>query len=124
MQSEELQAFIEIEHLFGDLMQLEILTWLAVDIEHGHADILNIFFERLPDRLRDMQQSEEAWRIEAAAMSQASADHVVVLGCDLLQDVQQRNRRFEHVVSATHQSGSLTKLAFADPNAHAFQIED
>src|SRR4051812_10258476 len=115
VQAEELQALVKIEHLFGYLMQLEVLAGIAINIEHSHAGLLQESFEGLPHGLGDMEQSEESGRIEAAAVTQNCANDVVVLGRDLFEDVQQRDRRLEDLVRAAHQACCLAELAFADP---------
>src|SRR4051812_45743209 len=124
VQPEELQALVKIEHLFGDLMQLKVLAGMTVNIQDSHAGLLKEALECLPHRFGDMEQAEESGRIEAAAVAEDGANNVVVLGSDLLQDVQQRNGRLEYFVRAAHQACCLAELAFADPDAHTFQIED
>src|SRR5262249_57363260 len=98
MEAEELDALIEIEHAFRYVMQAKVLFMPAIDVVRGQPLGGQLLLERFADPGCDMEQGKKSGRVQAAAMSQAGADDVIVVGSDGFQHVEQRDRVLQHAI--------------------------
>src|SRR5581483_8622915 len=121
VEAEDLDTLIEIEHALGDVVQAKIFPVLAIEFIHAEVGMLELLVEGDPDARRDVQQGEEARRVQAAAMSQAGADHVIVVRSNGFEHVQERDRIINHCVGAAHQAGSVRVIAFLDVSASTLE---
>ena len=61
-----------------------------------------------------MKQAEETGRVETAAMSEAGANDVIVVGRDRLQHMQHRDGIIQHLVGAADQAAGVGEVAGLD----------
>ncbi len=79
METEQVHPFIEIEHSFGDVVKCKKLGMAAIKIVHRQVNRLQLMIECLAEARPDVQQGEKTRRIQPAAMTQPSADDVVIV---------------------------------------------
>ena len=85
VKAEQVNAFVKIQQTLGDVVQPEKFRMAAIEFVHGEVELAQLGVEGFAEAGTDVQQSEEAGRVEAAAVSQAGANQVVVVGRDGLQ---------------------------------------
>ena len=122
MEAEGLHALVEIEHLFGEIVQREELGVAAVEIVGSKAGLLQLLKQRFAEARADVQQGNEAGRVEAAAVPQAGADDVVVVGRDGFKDVEQVDGIVEQAVGAAQEARGIVEIAAFDQVAGAGEL--
>jgi len=83
MEPEKLQPLIEVKHAFRHVVQAKELFMPAIDIGNGQVLAGQLFLKRVAYPGRDVQQRKKSWRIQPAAVSQASPNDVIVVGRDV-----------------------------------------
>ena len=104
-------------------MQSEEFGVAAVEIVEGKLRPMHLLVEHLSQARAGVQERKKPRRIEPAAVSQSSSDQVVVVRRDRLQDVQQRDGIFQHLVGAAKQAPSIGEIAFYNQIVSALQFE-
>src|SRR5215472_10617112 len=122
VKAEGLHAFVEIEHALGDIVKPEEFVVTPVDVHEAGSALLQLILERVADARRDVQQGEKSGRVQPASMPQPGADDVVVVGRDGFENVQHRNRIFQHGVGAPHEPAGICVVALRQADPGAFQL--
>src|SRR6266853_1949296 len=104
VEAEQLHAFVEVEHALGNIVQAKEFFVTAVEFAGGEAGTAELLVKRVAEARADVEQREESRRVEAAAVSEAGANQVVVVGSNSLQNVQQADGRIEQRNGATDQA--------------------
>src|SRR5580704_8838519 len=92
-------------------MQTEQFLVPAIDVVHTHARFAKLGVERLSEAWANVKQTQEAGRVQAAAMSEAGANDVVVVRRDRLQPVQHRDGIIQHLVGAANQAARVAEIS-------------
>src|SRR5258708_38726521 len=100
VKAEQVDAFIKIEQALGHIMQAKEFLVTAIQIVHAYTSLAQLSVESFAQPRADVEQGEEAGRIQAAAMSEPGTNQVVVMRSDRLQLVQHGDRIFQHVITA------------------------
>src|SRR5215472_12112156 len=69
-----------------------------------------------------MQECFESGRVEAATMAKASANDVVVVRRNCLEDVQQCDGIFEFLLGPPHQAGRITRIVMRQVFSGSLQL--
>jgi hypothetical protein len=104
METEELHAFVEVEQALGDIVQAEEFLLAAIKFAGGEAGAAELLVKAVAEARADVEQRKKSGRVEAAAVPEAGANQVVVVGSNGLQDVQQADGRFEQLDGSTDQA--------------------
>src|SRR5205807_3070031 len=67
--TEELHALVEVDQLFGDVMQREKFRMLSIHFFQSDAGLLQLREESVAQAWRDVQQRKEAGGIQSAAVA-------------------------------------------------------
>ena len=97
VEAEKLHAFVEVEQALGDIVQAEEFFVTAVEFADGKPGAAKLFVKSVAEARADVEQRKESGRVEAAAVPQAGANQVIVVGSNGLQNVQQADGRFEQL---------------------------
>ena len=112
--TEKLDAFVILDELFSDIVQLEKFNVASVEFLQRESGFFHLFEENVTQPGRDVQQRQEAGRIESAAMAQAGADHVILIRRNRLQQCQHAQRMIEYLVCPAQQACSVAVIAVLD----------
>jgi hypothetical protein len=120
VEAEEVDAFVEIEETLGYVVETEEFGVATVQIVHAEVELIQLRLEGFTQAGANVQQREETWGVEAAAVSQAGANQVVVVGRDGLELVQHGDGIFQHVIAAAQELGGVEEVSGGDKDARAF----
>ena len=111
VEAEQLHAFVKVEQAFGDIVQAEEFFVTAIKLAHTNPRTAKLLVKSVAKARADMQQRKESGRIQSAAMPEAAANQMVVVGGDGLQNVQQSDRRLKQRNGATDQACAIAIIA-------------
>src|SRR6266576_5124511 len=80
MKTKQLHALVEIEQPFGDIVQAEKFFVTPIDVIHSESGLLDLLIECLTESRTGVQQRQESWRVEPAAMPKPGANQMAVRG--------------------------------------------
>src|ERR1700686_2810513 len=123
VETEQLHAFVKVEHALGNIVQAEEFFVTPVEFAGGEAGTAELLVKRVAEARADVEQRKESRRVEAAAVSEASANQVIVVGSNSLQNVQQTDGRIEQRNGATDQAGSVAKVGVLERFERAAEFE-
>src|SRR5215469_4000793 len=124
VEAKGLHALVEIEHALGDIMQAKEFVVSPVNVHEAGSALLQLILECVADARRDVQKGEKSRRVQPASVPQPGADDVVVVGRDGFENVQHRNRIFQHGVGAPHKPAGICVVALRQADPGAFQLPD
>ena len=84
-EAEELNAFVEINQAFGEVVESEEFSMATVHVVERDSGGSQLLLEGMAKAGANMQQSEKAGRVQATAVTEAGADDLVVVGGDGFQ---------------------------------------
>src|SRR5882724_5401499 len=122
MKAEQVDALVEIEQPLGDVMQAKEFLVTAIQIVHADPRLAQLGVKSLAQPRTDVEQGQETRRIQAAAVSQAGANQMVVIRRDRLQFVQHGDRILQHVISTAQKLGGVEEIALRNQPAGAIQL--
>src|SRR5207237_6612105 len=79
MKAKQVNAFVEIQQAFGEIVQPKQFFVAPVNVINGYIHLAQLFVERLPEPRANVQQREKPGRIQPASVSQSGADEMVVV---------------------------------------------
>ena len=123
VETEQLHAFVEVEQALGDFVQAKELLVTPVEVADGEAGAAELLVKSVAEARTDVEQRKESRRIKAAAVSEAGANEVVVVGSYGLQDVQQADGRIEQLHGAPNQAGGVAVIGVLNGIEGAAQFE-
>src|ERR1051326_8612714 len=123
MEAEQVYALVEVEEALGGVMQAKKLLMTAIDVVDGEASFAKLRVEGLAEARANVQQAEEAGGIESAAVTEAGANQMIVVGRDGLEHVQHGNRVLEHLVGAADQGAGIGVVAVFNQGARAAEVK-
>src|SRR5689334_8487475 len=104
-------------------MQAEEFRVASIHIVNRQAGLVYLFVKRLTETRADVQKGEKSGRIKAAAMAESGTNHVIVVGGDGLEDMQHRDRIFEHLIRASDQARGISEVRFVNCVERTFQLK-
>src|ERR1700730_717684 len=110
VKAEQLHPFVEVEQALSDIVQAKEFFVAAVEIAGGEAGTAELLVKSVAEARTDVEQRKESGRVEAAAVPEAGANEVIVVGSNRLQNVQQADGRFEQRDGATDQAGGVAMV--------------
>src|ERR1700694_292858 len=110
VEAEQLHAFVEVEHALGNIVQAKEFFVTSVEVAGAEAGAGELFVKSVAEARADVEQRKESRRVEAAAVSEAGANEVIVVGSNRLQNVQQADGRFQQRNGATDQAGGVAMV--------------
>ena len=123
MKAKTVYALIEVNETFGNVVQCEELLMPAVYVIHREVGPLQLIIEGLPQTRADVQQGQEPRRIKPAAVAKSSANQVVIVGRDGLEDTEQSDGIIDLHVRAANEAGGIKQVGFTDMCQGALQLE-
>src|SRR5947207_6146719 len=122
MKAKQVHPLIKIEQALGHVMQCKEVRMTPIKFVHAQICSFQLMMKCLPQARTNMEQRKETWRIQAAAMSKPGTDQVVVVRRDRLQNMQQGNREFQHVIATPQQLGGVGEFALGNQGSSTFQF--
>src|ERR1700726_229400 len=123
VETEQLHAFVEVEHALGNIVQAKKFFVTSVEVAGGESGIAELLVKGMAEARANVEQRKESRRVEAAAVSEAGANQVIVVGSNSLQNVQQADGRIEQRNGATDQAGSVAKIGALERFKGAAEFE-
>ena len=111
VEAEQLHAFVEVEQPLRDIVQPKELFVTAVEIVERHAGVAQLLMKGFAQTRADVQQRQKSRRIESAAVAKSGANQVIVVRSNRLENVQQPDRRLEHLDRAANQPRGVAEIA-------------
>src|SRR5207244_13574380 len=90
MEAKQVNAFVEIQQAFGEIVQPKQFFVAPVNVINGYIHLAQLFVERLPEPRANVQQREKPGRIQPASLSQSGADEMAVVMSYVPEHMQQR----------------------------------
>src|ERR1700676_2384168 len=107
VETEQLHAFVEVEHALGNIVQGKKFFVTSVEVAGAEVGAGELFVKSVAEARADVEQRKESRRVEAAAVPEAGANQVIVIGSNGLQNVQQADGRIEQRNGATDQASGV-----------------
>jgi hypothetical protein len=123
VEAKEVDAFVKIQQALGYVVQAKKFGVAAVQVIDREVKFVQLRLESFAQAGADVEQGEKAWGVEAAAVSEAGANQVVVVGRDGLELVQHRDGIFQYVIAAAQELGGVEEVSGGDEDAGSFQFE-